>query len=105
MPAGDLEQFADKAGRGPVGHRDMTAGPADSTEFACGDVRPGCKHGAEHADDKVKRADSIWQGFSVTFLECDIYLLSGCARASLVEQVGRDVDSDDDRARLRCGNG
>jgi hypothetical protein len=37
--AGNPEQLADKAGRRPVGHRDVPAGPADPSQLACGDIR------------------------------------------------------------------
>jgi hypothetical protein len=66
---------------------------------------PRRKHGAEHTDHEVKCAGLIWKMFGVAFVEFDIHFFQSRACASLVQQIGRDVDPDDDRTRLRCGNG
>ena len=54
MIAGDHEQLANEAGRGPVRHGDAAARPADLDELASDDVGTGCEHRAEYGDHQVK---------------------------------------------------
>jgi hypothetical protein len=99
-----LELFADKSARSPIGHRDMAARLANAKQLASDDIRTWSEHGAKHRDYDVKGV--IWEGkrFGISLLEFDVQTLVGCTLPGLCKQVRCDINSGDVGAGPRGRN-
>jgi hypothetical protein len=101
VSAGDPEKFPDETSRRPIRHGDLAAGAANPEELSRNDVWTRREHGSKHADNEIESAGLIRERLGVTFLEVDVHPFPIGARAGLVEQVWRNVDSCDLRACSR----
>ena len=105
VTAEDLEQLADEAARGPVGHADAPAGAAHPRHLGGGARVVGGEHHAEGGEDGVEARVAEGQRLDVGRLELDFQALGARALGAALEQGLDVVGRDDLAAAARRGEG
>ena len=104
MPGGNLEHLADEAFGSPVSHGDQATGAAHAFEFRSDYFGAGGEHGSKHGKHYVEVGGGVGKIFGVSLSEFDFQVLRFGALASLLQQVGSEVETGDLRAGASGGD-